>query len=106
MDDVKRELEGIAQTGLQEILFLTGESESRSSIEYIAAALELAKPYFANIGIEIYPANQADYEILHQAGADFITVFQESYDLKAYEYYHLTAINAPSRTAFMPKNGL
>ncbi len=88
MDDVKRELESIAQTGLQEILFLTGESESRSSIEYIASALELAKPYFANIGIEIYPANQADYEILHQAGADFITVFQESYDLKAYEYYH------------------
>lgn len=88
MDDVKRELESIAQTGLQEILFLTGESESRSSIEYIAAAFELAKPYFANIGIEIYPANQADYEILHQAGADFITVFQESYDLKAYEYYH------------------
>lgn len=88
MDDVKRELESIAQTGLQEILFLTGESESRSSIEYIAATLELAKPYFANIGIEIYPANQADYEILHQAGADFITVFQESYDLKAYEYYH------------------
>lgn len=88
LDDVKRELESIAQTGLQEILFLTGESESRSSIEYIASALELAKPYFANIGIEIYPANQADYEILHQAGADFITVFQESYDLKAYEYYH------------------
>ncbi|MBS4912910.1 MAG: 2-iminoacetate synthase ThiH [Veillonella sp.] len=87
-DDIKRELEAIAQTGLQEILFLTGESESRSSVEYIASALELAKPYFANIGIEIYPANQADYKILHEAGADFITVFQETYDLTAYEYYH------------------
>ena len=87
-DEIQRELESIAKTGLQEILFLTGESEARSSIEYVAEALELAKPYFANIGIEIYPANQADYEILHKVGADFITVFQESYDLEAYEYYH------------------
>ncbi|WP_298704402.1 2-iminoacetate synthase ThiH [uncultured Veillonella sp.] len=88
LDEIKRELEAIAHTGLQEILFLTGESESHSSIEYIASALELAKPYFANIGIEIYPTNQASYKILHQAGADYITVFQETYDLKAYEYYH------------------
>lgn len=87
-DEIKRELEAIANTGLQEILFLTGESEAHSSIEYIASALELAKPYFANIGIEIYPTNQADYKVLHKAGADYITVFQETYDLTAYEYYH------------------
>lgn len=86
--EIQRELEAIAATGLQEILFLTGESEAHSSIDYIASALELAKPYFANIGIEIYPTNEASYQILHQAGADFVTVFQETYDLTAYEYYH------------------
>ena len=72
MDQIKRELEGIAQTGLQDILILTGESEALSPTSYIAEAISLAKPYFANIGIEIYPTNEADYRLLHQAGADFV----------------------------------
>lgn len=88
MNQIKRELEGIAQTGLQDILILTGESEALSPTSYIAEAISLAKPYFANIGIEIYPTNEADYRLLHQAGADFVTVFQETYDLPVYDHYH------------------
>ena len=88
MEQIKRELEGIAQTGLQDILILTGESEALSPTSYIAEAISLAKPYFANIGIEIYPTNEADYRLLHQAGADFVTVFQETYDLPVYDHYH------------------
>ena len=52
------------KTGLQDILILTGESEALSPTSYIAEAISLAKPYFDNIGIEIYPTNEADYRLL------------------------------------------
>lgn len=87
-DEILSELEKIAESGLEDILILTGESEALSPTDYIAEAVSLAKPYFANIGIEIYPTNEKDYQVLHQAGADYVTVFQETYDLKAYDYYH------------------
>lgn len=87
-DEILREAEKIAESGLEDILILTGESEALSPTDYIAEAVSLAKPYFANIGIEIYPTNEKDYQILHQAGADYVTVFQETYDLKTYDYYH------------------
>lgn len=40
------------------------------------------------IGIEVYPANVDDYKLLRQAGADFVTVFQETYNPETYDYYH------------------
>lgn len=87
-DEILSELEKIAESGLEDILILTGESEALSPTDYIAEAVSLAKPYFANIGIEIYPTNEKDYKVLHEAGADYVTVFQETYDLETYDYYH------------------
>ena len=41
------------------------------------------------MGLEIYPVNTEDYRYLHECGADYVTVFQETYDLKKYETLHL-----------------
>ncbi len=87
-DEIKHEMEAIAQTGLREILLLTGESPKQSDVTYLARAIEIAREYFSTIGLEVYPMNAADYHILHQAGADFVTVFQETYDLKRYGEVH------------------
>ena len=88
-DEIKREMEAIASTGLQEILMLTGESRSMSNVEYIAEACQLAQQYFQVVGVEVYPMNTDEYACLHQAGCDYVTVFQETYHLPTYAKLHL-----------------
>ena len=87
-EEIEEEMKALAATGIEDVLILTGESKKFSSIEYIAEACRIAKKYFKVIGIEVYPANISDYKILREAGADFVTVFQESYNDKVYDYYH------------------
>lgn len=88
-DEIERELQNIAQTGLEEILLLTGESRAKSDLDYICDAVKLAKKYFKNVGLEIYPLNSDEYARLHKCGADFVTVFQETYNSDKYEALHL-----------------
>ncbi|MDD6488401.1 MAG: 2-iminoacetate synthase ThiH [Clostridia bacterium] len=89
LDEIEREYQAIAATGLKEILILTGESRSMSGIEYIGDAVELAKKYFSLIGLEIYPVDVDEYKYLHERGADFVTVFQETYNTDTYAKVHL-----------------
>ena len=74
-EQIEQELKEIAKSGLQEILILTGESERYSNVEYIGEACKLARKYFNNVGIEIYPVNVRDYEYLNSCGADYVTIF-------------------------------
>ena len=86
---IDQEMKAIAETGLEEILILTGESRKMSDVEYIGEACKIAKKYFRLIGLEIYPLNSDEYAYLHECGADFVTVFQETYDPDKYETLHL-----------------
>lgn len=88
-DEIEREMQEIAKTGLQEVLILTGESLNMSDIHYIGAACKIARKYFKVIGLEIYPTNSEDYAYLHECGADYVTVFQETYNSDKYETLHL-----------------
>ena len=88
-EEIEKEMKVIADSGIEEILMLTGESRSMSSVEYIGEACRLASRYFKNVGLEIYPVNSSEYRYLHQCGADYITVFQETYDASKYESLHL-----------------
>lgn len=88
-DEIERELQAIAATGLQEILILTGESRTMSPVSYIGEACRLARKYFRVIGVEIYPLNTDEYAYLHECGVDYVTVFQETYNLEKYETLHL-----------------
>lgn len=86
---IEHEMQVIAASGMEEILLLTGESKAKSNVSYIGEACKLARKYFKNVGLEIYPVNTEDYRYLHECGADYVTVFQETYDLKKYETLHL-----------------
>lgn len=88
-EEIEAEMQAIAETGMREVLLLTGESRSVSGPTYIAEAVRIAKKYFSTIGLEVYPMNADEYDMLRQAGADFVTVFQETYDLERYEKMHL-----------------
>jgi len=88
-DAIEREMAAIAKTGLEEILILTGESRKMSDVKYIGEACRIAHKYFKNVGIEVYPMNTDEYAYLHECGADFVTVFQETYNSDKYEKLHL-----------------
>ena len=88
-EQIEREMKIIADSGMEEILILTGESRAKSSVEYIGEACRLARKYFRSVGLEIYPVNTDEYRYLHQCGADYVTVFQETYDTEKYEKLHL-----------------
>ena len=89
MEQIQHEMEIIAQSGMEEILILTGESRAQSDVAYIGEACKLARKYFRMVGLEIYPVNTEEYRYLHQCGADYVTVFQETYDADKYETLHL-----------------
>lgn len=100
-------MQAIAAQGLEEILLLTGESPSMSDVRYIGDACRLARRYFRVVGLEVYPMDSADYAYLHKCGADFVTVFQETYDPDKYGQLHLGGRkNASFPTALTPRNGL
>ena len=88
-EQIEREMQVIADSGMEEILILTGESRNQSSVEYIGEACRLARKYFRMVGLEIYPVNTEEYRYLHECGADYVTVFQETYDTDRYEQLHL-----------------
>ncbi len=88
-EQIEHEMKVIAQSGMEEILLLTGESRSVSDVHYIGEACKLARKYFKNVGLEVYPLNTDEYKYLHECGADYVTVFQETYDTDVYESLHL-----------------
>lgn len=88
-EEIEQEMKAIAETGLEEVLILTGESKKMSDVQYIGEACKIAKKYFKVIGLEVYPMNSNEYSYLHKCGADYVTVFQETYNSDKYETLHL-----------------
>ena len=88
-EQMELEMQAISATGMQEVLLLTGESRKMSDVEYIGEACKLARKYFKVVGLEIYPVNSDEYAYLHKCGADYVTVFQETYNSEKYGQLHL-----------------
>jgi 2-iminoacetate synthase len=88
LPQIDAELSAIAATGLEEILLLTGESREKSPPEYIGEAVVAAKRHFRTIGLEVYPLEVGEYKHLHECGADFVSIYQETYDKVTYSEHH------------------
>lgn len=88
-EEIALEMAAIAETGLEEVLILTGESRQQSDVGYIGEACKIARKYFKMVGVEVYPMNVSGYQYLKGCGADYVTVFQETYDADLYGELHL-----------------
>lgn len=88
-EEIEKEMKTIADSGLEEILILTGESPNMSDVKYIGEACKIARKYFKVVGLEVYPMDSKDYAYLHECGVDFVTVFQETYNSEKYKTLHL-----------------
>ncbi|MBR6599160.1 MAG: 2-iminoacetate synthase ThiH, partial [Oscillospiraceae bacterium] len=89
LSQAEHEMLIIHNSKMEEILILTGESRSKSDVQYIGELCKTARKYFKTVGLEIYPVNTDEYKYLHECGADYVTVFQETYDRDRYEQLHL-----------------
>lgn len=89
IDEVDREASAIAATGMQHILMLTGESKKATPMSYLLDVVSCLKHHFASVSIEILPMETNEYQQMHQAGVDGLTVFQETYNQQLYKQVHL-----------------
>ncbi|HOJ78783.1 MAG TPA: 2-iminoacetate synthase ThiH [Bacillota bacterium] len=106
-EEVEREAEALARTGLRHILILTGESRRETPVAYLGECVQILKQYFASITIEVYPLQESEYARLIEDGVDGLTVYQEAYDETTYDQVHLKGpkrdyrfrLEAPERAA-------
>lgn len=89
VEEMHVEMQKVSAAGIQSILLLTGESRTWSPVGYIKEAVQVAREYFANISIEVYPLEQAEYTELFRAGVDGVTVYQETYHKDRYKELHI-----------------
>ena len=52
MEQIEKEMQVIADSGMEEILILTGESRAMSDVKYIGEACKLARKYFRMVGVK------------------------------------------------------
>lgn len=88
-DEIVREYKAIKELGpFDNLLILTGENPKVAGVDYIARALDLAKPYFNNLQIEVMPLATEDYAELRNHGLNGVICFQETYHEANYKKYH------------------
>lgn len=88
LEEIEKEAKQIAETGVGHILMLTGEAPGKTPISYLAEAVECLKRYFASVAIEIFPLDEKEYRTLRKAGADSLTLYQETYNRQVYAEVH------------------
>lgn len=88
IEEVEKEGQAIANTGLKHILLLTGDAPAKANSIYLTKAVTSLKKKFSSIGIEIYAMTREEYMILENVGIDSMTLFQETYNETIYKTLH------------------
>ncbi|NLG17177.1 MAG: 2-iminoacetate synthase ThiH [Fibrobacter sp.] len=88
VDEVEKEAENIARTGIRHILVLTGESKEKASVEYLESAVRVLRKWFSTISIEVYPLQEQEYGKVIEVGVDGLTIYQETYNIPLYKELH------------------
>ena len=89
-EEIEKEAEEIAKSGIENILLLTGEAKGLVDKEYLKGAIDKLKKYFSSVSIEVMPLEEKDYKYLVENGLDGLTVYQETYDENRYAEVHLS----------------
>lgn len=87
-EELRKEAEAIAATGLKHILILTGDAPAKSTVEYIGDCSRILSEYFSSISIEVYAMTQDEYAYLIDKGVDGLTLYQETYNRSLYKELH------------------
>lgn len=86
--DIRREGHYLHSIGYRSVLVLTGESRQFSGVDYIEQALGILGESFPMMGLEVYPLRTEEYGRLVQAGAESLSLYQETYNREIYQQIH------------------
>ena len=88
-EEIENEYKAIKKLApFENLLIVTGENPAKAGVPYLARALDLAKPYFSNLKIEVMPLKTEEYEELKAHGMNGVICFQETYHKENYEKLH------------------
>lgn len=88
-EEMVKEYEAIKRLGpFENLLLVTGENPAKAGVPYLATALDLAKPFFSNLKIEVMPLSTEEYAELTRHGMNGVICFQETYCSERYNDYH------------------
>lgn len=86
--EILQEAEAIKKLGYDHILLVTGEANQTVGTPYLSHAIQLLRPFFSHISMEVQPMDQADYETLVSEGLNTVLVYQETYHKGDYALHH------------------
>ncbi|MDR3128695.1 MAG: 2-iminoacetate synthase ThiH [Tannerellaceae bacterium] len=88
-EQILREVEAIKAMGdFHHVLLVTAENPREAGIDYLERAVELVRPYFSSISVEVQPLGEEDYRRLGKAGVNAVYCYQETYNQDRYKVYH------------------
>jgi len=87
-DEILAEVKVLKSYGYDHVLIVTGEANKTVGVDYIKNAIQLMKPYFSHISIEVQPLHQNEYEELISEGLNTVLVYQETYNRENYKKHH------------------
>lgn len=87
--EILREAGILKKRGFDHVLLVTGESNQQVGINYLSNAIDLLRPHFANLSIEVQPLSSDNYSSLIEHGIHAVMVYQETYDQESYSRHHL-----------------
>lgn len=87
-DEIDEELMALKALNIDSVVILTGEDRIKSSLEYIGRAVEMARKYFSEVIVEVYPLERDEYAYLVDKGLTGVTLYQETYDKELYKKLH------------------
>jgi 2-iminoacetate synthase len=82
------EVDAIRQMGYEHVLLVSGEANQTVGMDYFIKALQVVRPHFAHISMEVQPLDQPDYELLIAQGLNTVLVYQETYHREDYKLHH------------------
>lgn len=88
LDEILIEANEIKNLGFKHILLVSGEASQTVHVGYFKKAIELIKPHFSNISIEVQPLEEEEYSLLQTAGVYAVLIYQETYNKEKYPVYH------------------
>lgn len=86
--EIMQEAAALKAMGVDHVLLVSGESNKTVGTDYFLGAIQLLRPHFANISIEVQPLHIEEYKVLHHAGVHSVLVYQETYHQDVYKQYH------------------
>jgi 2-iminoacetate synthase len=86
--ELLREVAVIREMGYEHVLLVSGEANQTVGVDYFVKALDVVRPHFAHLSMEVQPLEQADYSLLMEHGLHTVLVYQETYHREDYKLHH------------------